>query len=122
MRKTISNEDIIVALISSSTIREAAAILNIREKTLYSRMKDESFKVEYRAARADLVKTASMKLQNRLSEAIDIQCQLMKDESVPPQVRLSAAESIIKRSISLMETIDLTERVEELESVTGIYD
>jgi hypothetical protein len=46
----------------------------------------------------------------------------MKDESVPPQVRLSAAEAIIKRSISLFETIDLTERVEELESLTGITE
>lgn len=85
-------------------------------------MKDESFKQEYRQARAALVKSASMKLQHRLSDAIDIQCQLMKDESVPPQVRLSAAEAIIKRSISLFETIDLTERVEELESLTGITE
>lgn len=120
MRKTITNEDIIVALLSSSTIKESAALLHVQEKTLYHRMKDKAFIEEYRQARADLVKSASMKLQHRLSEAIDVQCQLMKDESAPPQVRLSAAEAIIKRSISLFETVDLTERVEELERQTGI--
>lgn len=119
MRKTITNEEIIITLLSSESIRAAAKSLNIQEKTLYHRIKDDKFKTEYRQARAELVKTASAKLQSRLSTAIDVITEIMTDESAPPQVRLNAAELIVKRSLSLFETVDIIERIEALEAISG---
>lgn len=58
MATTVSNEQIIAALMSNGTIKAAAEAVGISAKTLSERMTSKEFKDCYRSAKADVVRKA----------------------------------------------------------------
>lgn len=122
MNKTISNEQIIAALLTSSTRLEAAEKLEISKDTLYKRMKNDVFKIDYRRAKDMIVSDAVTSLQTKMNEAINTIMGIMMNEDVSHQIRLNAAETILRYSIKLTETTELIERVEALEKGQHFYN
>lgn len=118
MNKTISDESIIASLLSSSTRIEAAANLGISTETLYKRMKKDTFKIRYQKAKDALVSDAIGSLQNRMNEAIDTVSEIMNNPENASQIRLNAADTILRYAIKLTETVEIVERIEALEKRT----
>lgn len=116
-RKSLSDEAIIAALIAEGTVKGAAISLGCTERTLYKRMKAPAFQEMYAAARADILKTATSKLQGQLCKAVDTLVEIMEDRKSPQQTRVNAASTILLYGARFTESTDLLARLEALESL-----
>ncbi len=114
-RKRLTDEEIIAALIAQGSIKGAAASLKCTARTLYDRMKKPEFKTLYTQAKADILKTATAKLQGNLCGAIDTLAEIMKDEETAKQTRVNSAVSILQYAARFTETTDIIERLEAIE-------
>lgn len=115
----IPDETIIAALLSCSTNTEAARKCRITEKQLYNRMSTPEFKTKLSEARRGLLNHAVTALETRLSEAAETMGGIMTDKTASPQVRLNAADLVIRNSLRLTERMDVIERLTELEKAVA---
>ena len=114
-RKRLTDESIIAALISEGSIKGAAASLECTTRTLYTRMKRPEFQKLYTQAKADILKTATAKLQGNLCGAIDTLAAIMTDEEAAKQTRVNSAVSILQYAARFTETTDVVDRLEAIE-------
>lgn len=98
MAKTISDEVIISALMSNGTIKAAAAVVGVTERTIYDRMSNGEFKALYKSAKADVVRKAIFELNNQIGAAVETVVQIMNDETINPAIRLQAAQTILNNA------------------------
>ena len=110
----ISDEQIIAALFSNGTIREAAQAVGLSERAIYDRMKDGNFQALYKEARAETLRTAATDLNKQIRAAVETIAQIMTDPANNPAIRLQAAQTILnnagKYSKHLQEAEDAAER------------
>ena len=111
-----TNEQIIAALLQCGTVRGAANLLNVGERMIYDRKKDPDFIAMYNAAKNDILKAATARLQGSFIEAADTMADIMKDENTPKQTRLNAAVEIIRNGLKLTDTAEVMERITALEA------
>jgi len=120
LKKRLTDEAIISGLIEAGSIKAAADRLGYNVKTLYERMKKPGFKELYAQAKAELLKTATAKLQGNLAGAIDTLAAIMRDEETAKQTRANCAVAILQYAAKFTETTDIIERLEALEDARGI--
>ncbi|MBQ9257444.1 MAG: hypothetical protein IJ181_10050 [Acidaminococcaceae bacterium] len=101
----VSDEQIIAALLSNGTIRAASAACGIAQRTLYDRMKSRDFMAAYTAAKTDLIRSAVVAANSRLSAAIDTVVEIMNNEQNNPATRLQAAQTIINTAGKFAERL-----------------
>lgn len=111
----LTNEKIISALLATTKIKDAAALCEVSESTLYARMRKPQFKELYGQARRSLIDQGTATLQGHLNSAIQTIAAIQEDKKAPPQVRLNAAEAIIRNTLKLTEQNDILTRLEALE-------
>lgn len=121
-RKRLTDEAIIAALIAEGSIKGAAASLKCTARTLYDRMKSPEFKDLYAQAKADILKTATAKLQGKLCEAVDTLTEIMTDTEAAKQTRANCAVSILQYGARFTETTDILERLEAIEEAQALSD
>ena len=97
--KAISDEEILAALLSSGTVREAASAAGLPIRTLYDRMNAPDFQIMYREARADVLREATNNLNKRVQAAVDTIAEIMTDAENNPAIRLQAAQTILKNAM-----------------------
>ena len=114
-----NNERIIAALLSSATVREAADVAGVSERTIYTRLKDPGFRAELDKARRELWRGYTMSLQGKVGKAIETIAEVMTDRKASPQVRLNAATEIIRNGMKMTELVDVVERLAALEDIAG---
>lgn len=100
----LSNEQICAAVLTNGSIKNAAAVLKVSERTIYNAMHNTEFKELYKHTQADILNGAVISCQNRLVEAIDVISDIMNDKTVNAQTRLMAAQSLLKNAVALYET------------------
>lgn len=115
MNKTISNEKIIAALLSTESKRAAAKVLGIRPQTLAARMNDDAFQKLYKESKKDLIKESITSIQAKTGRAIEIIYEIADNPEIAPQIRLNAAETIVRYSHKFTESEEILTRIEELE-------
>lgn len=98
--KAISDEEILAALLSSGTVREAASAAGLPIRTLYDRMSKPDFQIMYREARADVLREATNNLNKRVQAAVDTIAEIMTDAENNPAIRLQAAQTILKNAMT----------------------
>ena len=114
MPKKSNEQKVLIALIETSSIREAAKVSGISEATVYNYLRDPEFKNEYRNARRATVESAISKMQNAASEAVDRLRELQYCEN--PAVAARCAQIIFESAVKGMETLDILERLEAIEN------
>jgi DNA-binding MurR/RpiR family transcriptional regulator len=114
MPKETNKEKVLVALVETSSIREAAKKSGIGEATIYRFLQDKEFLSEYRNARRQTVESAIAQMQNSASEAVERLKELQYCEN--PAVAARCAQIIFENSVKGLETIDILERLETLEN------
>jgi AcrR family transcriptional regulator len=113
MQKITNKEKVLIALVETSSIRDAAKSSGISEATIYSFLKDKEFLSEYRNARRQTVESAIAQMQNAASEAVERLKELQYCEN--PAVAARCAQIIFENSIRGLETTDILERLEKIE-------
>jgi len=116
------SEAAIAALLTRSTIEDAARVAGIGEKTLRRWIKEPGFKKRYLQERRESVRQAVARLQQATGAAGTTILKLMTDSSVPPAVRLRAAECVFDIAVKGVEIEDIDTRVSELERAAQITE
>jgi transposase-like protein len=112
-------EEAIAALLSQRNIEEAARAIGVTPNTLLRWLKIPEFRDEYRRARREVVSQSVARLQQSTGFATSAILKLMSDPSVPPAVRLRAAELVHALSSKSIEMEDVLERLEALEKAAA---
>ena len=110
--KALSNEEIIAALLQHGTVREAAKAAGTTARTIYDRMQSQDFTAEYSAAKNELLRKASLSVNDKLAAAIDEVAAIMADPKVNAAVRLQAAQTIINSAGKFSERLDRCEKTQ----------
>ena len=108
--KTISDDEIIAALMLHRTVAEAAAV-GITPRTVYERMREQDFQAEYRDAKSDILRGAVLKMTQALSAAVDAVQEIMESDNTNPAIRLQAAQTVINNAVKLSERLSEEETI-----------
>ena len=113
----ISKEQALSALLTSSTIREAARKCGLSERTLNGYLReDQEFKTAYEQHRQSIVRNATERMTNALSSAVDVLSEVMTDKENSAGTRITAAKHILEYGLKLWEITDITARLEAIEA------
>ena len=115
MSRSRKTDNILQALLTHHTIREAAVAAKVTERTVYDHLTDPDFKARYQAARDDVLRGAANNLRERMSEAVNVIAAIMNDGTAPHRERRAAACAILEHGAKYTETLDVLERVKALE-------
>jgi hypothetical protein len=110
-----TQEKAIAALLSTSTIGEAAKACGVNDATLWRWLQLPDFQAAYRAARRQVVERAVSELQAATGEAVEALKRNLHCEN--PAVEIRAAQIILEQAVKGVELMDLQERVERLEAL-----
>lgn len=122
--KTISNEEIIAALIQHGTVKEAAKAAGTTPRTIYDRMKEKAFSVAYLQAKGDIIRKAVFTIDEKLSEAINCISDLMQSKETPPAIRLQAAQTILNNAEKFSGRLAILEKqaIDKENPLNNIFD
>jgi transposase-like protein len=109
-------EQAIAALLSNRNIEQAARAVGIGVTTLRRWMRNPQFKAEYLEARREGLAQATARLQQSSGPAASTLLKLMVDTSMPPAIRLRAADYVLKHGLKSLEDDDLEARLAQLEN------
>lgn len=110
--KATSDEQIIAALMTHGTIKQAAEVVGLSERAMYDRMNEPAFTELYNAAKADLIRAAVFSINGKLQEAIETVHEIMTDAKTNPAVRLQAAQTIITTAVKFTQRLNDDELAE----------
>ena len=114
---TRKHEEAIAALLTYTTVKQAADAVQIGERTLHRWLaEDEEFIAAYRQARKIVFAHAIAQAQRLLPLAINVLGQIMADTKVPATARVAAATAVTKFGRESIELDDLAGRLEALEA------
>jgi len=108
-----ADELLALALATGQTVRGAAEVAGIGERTATRRWADPGFRTRVSALRGELLGTAVGKLADAAAQAADTLTALLGAES--EAVRLAAARTILETGHRLREGAELEERLSVLE-------
>jgi lactam utilization protein B len=112
--KSGTNEKLIVALLETSSIREAAAACGLSEATVFRRLQDNDFQAEYRLAQREVVERSIGELQAATSQAVETLKRNLTCGS--PSAEIRAASAILDNSFRGVEIYEFTNRLEKIEN------
>lgn len=108
---TLSNEEIIDALLSNPTNAGAAEALHISESYLYQRMRTQDFKEALSEAKKTVFQTCLENAERCVTAAVTTMTDIMCDTDNAPQVRLNAARSVVE-TVARLQSSAAKERKE----------
>src|SRR5262249_22573659 len=112
-KRSRAQERAVAALLTCPTVKQAARVAGIGERTLQGWLRGRSFLDVYRQARRQGVETAMGALQGATRQGVggprrDMRCG-------DPGTEVKAAATVLAQAVRAAELLDLAERVEELE-------
>ena len=111
-------EAAILALLTSSSVENAARTAGVAPRTLYRWLKEPAFDAAYRKAKRSVFGQALARLQQGSSAAASTMLKIMVDSAVPASTRLRAADSVFSHSKNAIEMEEIEARVAALEAAT----
>ena len=121
-KRTVSDEEIVSALLACSTVSEAAKKCGLATRTLYDRMKYKSFQLLYNGAKADVLRKAVLLITGKLTEAVEVVAEILSDTAVNPAIRLQAAQTIINSAVKLADKLQQDEQQNRIENSPDMFD
>jgi hypothetical protein len=113
--KTRLRERAIAALLSTSTLDSAAKACGLGKRTLQRWLKEPEFAKEFRAAKTDLLHTATAKLTVNSTKAAETLKVIFGDPKAPSSARVAAAVNTLCLALDAYHLEDLEERLRRLE-------
>ena len=108
-------ENAITVLLREPTLKRAATLIGVHERTLSRWLGDPTFKRAYHAARRDAFGHAIGLTQHYAPLAVNTLAKVMNDPQTPPGVKVAAAMGLLRFGRDGIELDDLAQRVEALE-------
>ncbi len=106
----------LAALLTSPSKAAAAKAAGIAPRTLRDYLADPEFQAAYRDAFGNMVEDATRQAQQAISPALSTLREIVEDREEDAQARISAARAILSHGLKLIETTDILNRLQELET------
>lgn len=117
MRTT--DAEILSAVLEAPNNRAAAAKLGMTERTLYKRMASPAFQQMMKQAQLKMLEQVTQRAQRATEGAVQVMSDIMQDTGTASQVRLNAADAILRNALKLTDTVDVQRRLAALEERLG---
>lgn len=111
----VSDEEIVAAVLSSSTNKLAAEKCGLSLAQLQSRLAQPELRKMLDDAHDELLTETLELLKRSERTAVLVMTNIMQDRDVSPQTRLNAADAIVRNGTRLVEQYELRKRVDDLE-------
>ena len=105
----------IAALLSTTTIAEAADMTGVSTRTIQRWQEDPVFRDELSKQEGEAVTIVSRRLVALADIAVETIKDILRDKEIPPGVKLRASEAVLTNLLRLREMVDLDRRLTELE-------
>ncbi len=115
MRKK-SDDVILAALLTNSTVKAAAAAVGISEKTIFNRLADPAFRQRLSEQQAAALLKATTALSDGTTEAVAVLLELCADDITPAAIRANAASTILREAARYVALVDFEARLSKLEA------
>lgn len=113
----------LAALLTSPSKAAAAKAAGIAPRTLRDYLADAEFQAAYRDAFGNMVEDATRQAQQAISPALSTLREIVEDREEDAQARISAARAILSHGLKLIETTDILNRLQELETaMEGVHN
>jgi hypothetical protein len=112
----------IAALLSHSSIGDAAEAARVGERTIHRWLRLDGFNQAYRQASRQLVSQAMAQVQAGMIEAVGTLRAVITDPTAPPSARVSAARTLLDMGLRSVEIQDIEERLAAIEHRTGLTE
>jgi transposase-like protein len=106
----------IMALLTASSIAQAADEVGVTPKTLFKWLADPTFDAAYKAAKREAVGQAIARLQQLSGAAVMVLAQIMVDKGKPASSRVAAASKILDTALKVVELEEIEARLSALET------
>lgn len=114
-RLTARQSRFLVALLESSTVREAARLAGVSETTAWRYLADSGVKRELAQRTDGLITQTSAGVCADMAEARGALVAVMRDPEAPCSARVTAARAILDAGMRLYELMTLAGRVSAIE-------
>ena len=111
---------LITSLAGGASLREAALLAGISERTAHRRWSDPAFRHRVNEAWSEIVRQAVGKLGDASTQAVGVLRELLSADS--ESIRLSAARSILDQCVRLTEFASIESRLSYIESAIRTGD
>ena len=118
-RRRQKMERIAQAMFEHGSVQKVAAALDMSEATVRRWMQKTEFEKAYSEVRREPLSRSGSRLLQGVNAAAGTMVKLMLDPSVPPSVRLHAAESVMQHAEKTYELEDVVLRLKRLEEAIG---
>jgi phage terminase small subunit len=105
----------VLALLESSTVRQAAERADLPERTAWRYLGDARVKIELSRLSDAMLASACVGLLDDMSLARTTLRTVMQSDQASDAARVSAARAVLDASLRLFELVSLTERVSAIE-------
>lgn len=113
----VTDNALVSALLSCSTIKQAAESVGLSEQAVYSRLRKVDFRTKLQNARTTQFQVISSKLEDANFKALDTLINILDDKETSAGIRVKAARTLLDLSLKNREQIDVISRIENLEEM-----
>ena len=117
-----NDEKILAALVTAGSVRTAASVAGVSESTVRNRLKDADFRAAYEAIKSELLQGATASMLSKLETATETIADVMNDAENPANVRVSAADSLLRHCLRYLATADIERRLSALEEAQAALE
>lgn len=103
MAKKITPAEVLAAISAGRSVKDAAALLNVSERTIYSVMATEEYNEMRREMQTAVLNACTACTISQMQQAAQVIADIMNDAENAPQVRLNAAAAIMKNALALLD-------------------
>ena len=114
-KKIVSDELVLTALLTCSTLDEAAKQCGLSPRQLFERRQNPAFMQQLKRAQAEALKKTTWFLQRSTGNAAAVLLEIAENRNEAAQVRVIAARAILEQAARFTEIIDFEERLEAIE-------
>ena len=116
---TVRQRRALTALLGAPTMAAAAKSAGVSERTIYRYLADPAFQAALREAQGRTLRMATARLTALLVKSLDVLGQATEPGHGQGQLRLRAAQTVVRHYAAMLEAQDLEERITRLEKRGG---
>lgn len=113
----VTDNQLISALLSCPTIKQASESVGLSEQSVYSRLRKPDFREKLQNARTTQFQVISSKLEDANFKALDTLISVLDDKETSAGIRVKAAQMLLDLSLKNREQADILTRIQNLEEM-----
>lgn len=107
--KTKNNyTNILIALITTNNISEAAKLAGVSTRTINNYTKDPEFKKQFQKLQSSFIQLSCLKISDNMILAIDTLKDIIKNKNTPINLKINATKNILDYGIKLIEIYNIS--------------